>query len=681
MEITMASFSDLRPGSRSAKAGSKAVRWFRSPTLLAVSAALLLTAFFAVSELATLRGAKAHDASAYLTRELGSPLSSASLVRTPARIHPALGGKLEMRHGGLKVSSGRDMLSLRFAGDAAWRQYANGVSRKTAFGRETIAFGVNRVEQSLLVDRRQGSNVWRWELGSDLHARIAGDGSVRFADSPLSILPVAVLDRDGHDITPAGLHWSLGRHTLELRLDDAHLPTPYVIDPVALVGACGPGIGDFAGCSVHNISNKSDFTGSPILRPGSVSTGDLMIAQITVRNNDALTAPAGWTQIGNLRTQGTGIEQALYSRFATAADIATTTYSWSWTNKADAAGAILAYSGVDATSPFDVTPTDNSGNTASASATGVTTTQNGDMVIALYGAEGNVTLTQDASQTVVQEYTQLSTSGPASRARQTGADATQASPGATGAKTATVGAAANWIAHLVTLMPALAADGSGTMTSSISNVSASQTGRTITFTYTAATGGMKNGSVTLVVPAGWSSPSTTAANAGYSTSSAGTLTVSAQTITVSSLTVAGGATFTITYGSTAGGGPGATATATTGAQTWQVQEKSRSTGTLTNLSSSPSITVYAGDGSGTLTSGTGAVSAGQTKTMTFTYTAATGGMSNGSVTLVVPSGWTAPSTTPSNGGYTTASTGTVSVSSQTITVSSVTLAAGGTLTI
>ena len=104
----MASFPDLRPGSRLAQAKSMAVRAFSSPKLLAVSAALLLTAFFAVSELATLRGAKAHDASAYLTRELGSPLSSAALVREPARTSPALGGKLEIRSRGLQVTAGRD---------------------------------------------------------------------------------------------------------------------------------------------------------------------------------------------------------------------------------------------------------------------------------------------------------------------------------------------------------------------------------------------------------------------------------------------------------------------------------------------------------------------------------------------------------------------------------------------
>src|SRR5689334_5476074 len=182
MEKTMASFPDLRPCSRLARAKSVAVRTGRSPRLLAVSAVLLLTAFFAVSELATLRGAKAPDASAYLTRELGSPLSSSSLVRTPTRISPALGGKLEIRHGGLKVTSGRDALSLRFDGDARWRQFANGVARKTPFGRETITFGVNRVEQSLLVDRHVGTRVWKWTLDAGADAHVAHDGSVRFGN-------------------------------------------------------------------------------------------------------------------------------------------------------------------------------------------------------------------------------------------------------------------------------------------------------------------------------------------------------------------------------------------------------------------------------------------------------------------------------------------------------------------
>jgi hypothetical protein len=67
--------------------------------------------------------------------------------------------------------------------------------------------------------------------------------------------------------------------------------------------------------------------------------------------------------------------------------------------------------------------------------------------------------------------------------------------------------------------------------------------------------------------------------------------------------------------------------------------------------------------------------------ITFTYAAATGGVSSGGVHLTVPSGWSAPSTTGTSAGYTTASTGTVSVDGQTIVVLGVTLAAGATLTI
>src|SRR5436309_1092750 len=173
-------------------------------------------------------------------------------------------------------------------------------------------------------------------------------------------------------------------------------------------------------------------------------------------------------------------------------------------------------------------------------------------------------------------------------------------------------------------MTVYAAAGSGTLTTPTTNVSACQTGRTITFTYTAAAGGVSNGSVPLVVPSGWTAPSTTSDNAGYTTASSGTLSVSSQTITVSSITLAGGSTFTITYGDTSGGGSGATATSSTGAQTWQAQAKSTSGGSLANLASSPSITVYAADGSGTLTAGTSAVSGSQTgRTITFTYTVAT----------------------------------------------------------
>src|SRR5207302_11377483 len=132
-----------------------------------------------------------------------------------------------------------------------------------------------------------------------------------------------------------------------------------------------------------------------------------------------------------------------------------------------------------------------------------------------------------------------------------------------------------------------------------------------------------------------------------------------------------------TSGDASGGRTAAAATSPAGAQTSQAQQTTLTAGTLANLGSAPRIPVHAADGTGTMTTPTSVVSASQTgRTITFTYTAAAGGISNGSVTIAVPSGWNAPSTTGSNAGYTTSSTGSVSVSGQTITVSSLTLAGG-----
>jgi hypothetical protein len=81
----MASFPDLRPSACSASAECRAVLssdWFAG--LLTARAVLRDTAFVAVSELATLRGKKAFEASVFPARELRSLAFAYSLVGTPA---------------------------------------------------------------------------------------------------------------------------------------------------------------------------------------------------------------------------------------------------------------------------------------------------------------------------------------------------------------------------------------------------------------------------------------------------------------------------------------------------------------------------------------------------------------------------------------------------------------------
>jgi Subtilase family/Divergent InlB B-repeat domain/PASTA domain len=112
-------------------------------------------------------------------------------------------------------------------------------------------------------------------------------------------------------------------------------------------------------------------------------------------------------------------------------------------------------------------------------------------------------------------------------------------------------------------------------------------------------------------------------------------------------------------------------------------------GSVTVTASAPGVTaatssfqVLAPDGSGSMSVSPTAVTAGSTgHTLTFTYAVASGGISGGALTLLVPSGWSAPSLTSTAAGYTTTRKGGLSVSGQTITISGLTLGSGQKVTV
>ncbi len=146
------------------------------------------------------------------------------------------------------------------------------------------------------------------------------------------------------------------------------------------------------------------------------------------------------------------------------------------------------------------------------------------------------------------------------------------------------------------------ADGSGAIGVSPTSAVAGSTGNTLTFTYTAAAGGISGGTVELTVPAGWTAPQTASStSAGYTTASGGSGTNAiawsggTRKLTISDVTLSAAGTLTVIYGANAGSGGGATAPTSTGAAaTWTTQQKSTSGGTLTNLAASPSVTINPG---------------------------------------------------------------------------------------
>ncbi len=105
-----------------------------------------------------------------------------------------------------------------------WRTFENGVSRRTAWGHESIAYRGARPEKYLTVSERQGVRVWRWRLA----AQEAG------AAAPV----VRILDAAGHSLSQANLRWSVrrdgSRWLVRLRVADANLPLPYVLEPMTV---------------------------------------------------------------------------------------------------------------------------------------------------------------------------------------------------------------------------------------------------------------------------------------------------------------------------------------------------------------------------------------------------------------------------------------------------------------
>jgi hypothetical protein len=227
----------------------------------------------------------------------------------------------------------------------------------------------------------------------------------------------------------------------------------------------------------------------------------------------------------------------------------------------------------------------------------------------------------------------------------------------------------------------VAPDPIGKLVASPTLAAAGTTGNTVTFTYTANTP-MAAGTLGLTVPAGWSAPSTTAMDPGFATASTGTVSLAGRTVNVSNLTLAKGQTFTLVFGSKASGGPGATAPPTGGDQTWQANVHVTASEPLVALVAPPVTRVLAPDGSGTMAASPASVAHGAVgRTLTFTYVAAAGGLADGAVSIEVPTGWSAPSLTGNNAGFSKASVGTIAVAGRTVTVSGLNMTSGQKLVI
>jgi hypothetical protein len=130
-------------------------------------------------------------------------------------------------------------------------------------------------------------------------------------------------------------------------------------------------------------------TSLTINKPVGIAVGDIMIANIseshTSNNLSTSASSSGWTVI-NSRTLGVNnVRGSVLYKIAITSDLTATNYAFSINTGANSSsGAIIAFSGVDTTTPFDVSPGIlNPTNVGSITATGITTVSANAAIIML----------------------------------------------------------------------------------------------------------------------------------------------------------------------------------------------------------------------------------------------------------------------------------------------------------
>ncbi len=232
-------------------------------------------------------------------------------------------------------------------------------------------------------------------------------------------------------------------------------------DSVNIRAAVGAATGAMGG-SGNATGAGATATTLVIAKPTGTVEGDFLIAQITVKGlaAGAITPPTGWCTAGDAcsistnapaRTNGTGISQAVYYKFAGASEPAT--YTWTFPSSLRASGGIISYQGVDVTQPFDVASTSATNASTTPTATGVTTVTPQTKIVSFFGVNISTTFGAPATAGTEQYDVRNGTSGGAIGPSSSGYDTTQATAGATGTKSVTA-TSAEWIAHLVALRPA-----------------------------------------------------------------------------------------------------------------------------------------------------------------------------------------------------------------------------------
>jgi RHS repeat-associated protein len=197
-------------------------------------------------------------------------------------------------------------------------------------------------------------------------------------------------------------------------------------------------------CSTATGSSGS----AAVSKPTGTLAGDLLVVGLAFEKGSdvAIQAPSGWTLIRRTN-QSSNVGYASYRKLAGASE--PTSYSFTLTNSPKWSIGSCAIAGANATTPIDV-HADASGSSGNPSAPSVTTTGPSRLLLAVYANKKAATFSNYTAPAAERWDAPNVPGGLPSNAL---ASYTQATAGASGAKSATASEAAEWVAQQVAIAP------------------------------------------------------------------------------------------------------------------------------------------------------------------------------------------------------------------------------------
>ncbi len=191
-------------------------------------------------------------------------------------------------------------------------------------------------------------------------------------------------------------------------------------------------------------------TSITLSKPGSTASGDVMLAHVSAGSSAqgaavTITPASGWTAVRDT-ANGSAIRAATFYKVAGGSE--PSSYEFSFSAPAPAAGGIASYSGADTSTPIE-NSSEATSSSSSVTAPSIAASAGG-RVVGLFGLSASsgglpATMTSRWGTTVA---------GPTVASSTVGDEAPIAS-GATGSRTAT-GTTGSWVGHLLALKPATA---------------------------------------------------------------------------------------------------------------------------------------------------------------------------------------------------------------------------------